>query len=160
MSSFIKVNTNTNTKKICKLCVRLGKSDICHIFKDEKGIIRCPTILSMICTYCGNKGHNPKHCIQLQKDKVKEERQAEEKEERQRQAKGKKERQAKGKKEAKKKSNNLFMALDSSSSSSEDEEEEKKEKESKSKLAPWVILKEEAKQTRWIDMMDYSDDEY
>ena len=63
-------NTNTNTMKkpFCKVCYDTGKSAEIynnHFVKDipgPKGIVICPTLLSLECRYCKQKGHTVSKC--------------------------------------------------------------------------------------------------
>lgn len=61
-------NTNTMKKPFCKVCYDTGKSAEIynnHFVKDipgPKGIVICPTLLSLECRYCKQKGHTVSKC--------------------------------------------------------------------------------------------------
>jgi hypothetical protein len=70
-----KNSTKTETKKYCKVCHDAGKSEIEYLShfiresRDPKSKIVCPTLLSLECRYCSNKGHTIKYCKILEKNK-------------------------------------------------------------------------------------------
>lgn len=75
-------NTNTMKKPFCKVCYDTGKpAEIYnnHFVKDipgPKGVVICPTLLSLECRYCKQKGHTVSKCLviaekRLQKKYVK-----------------------------------------------------------------------------------------
>ena len=61
-------NTNTMKKPFCKVCYDTGKpAEIYnnHFVKDipgPKGVVICPTLLSLECRYCKQKGHTVSKC--------------------------------------------------------------------------------------------------
>jgi len=61
-------NTNTMKKPFCKVCYDTGKpAEIynSHFVKDipgPKGVVICPTLLSLECRYCKQKGHTVSKC--------------------------------------------------------------------------------------------------
>lgn len=61
-------NTNTMKKPFCKVCYDTGKSAEIynnHFVKDipgPKGVVICPTLLSLECRYCKQKGHTVSKC--------------------------------------------------------------------------------------------------
>jgi hypothetical protein len=67
----------TTSKRFCKVCFDSGKSvemHTSHNVRDDRGFVCCPTLKSIICTYCGIKGHGPKYCSRLEKDKKEQQR--------------------------------------------------------------------------------------
>jgi hypothetical protein len=70
-----KNSTKTDTKKYCKVCHDAGKSEteyLSHFIResrDPNSKIVCPTLLSLECRYCSNKGHTIKYCKILEKNK-------------------------------------------------------------------------------------------
>jgi len=70
--------TNHVKKPYCKVCHDAGKSEkeyTNHFVRSEqgpKGKVVCPTLLSLDCRYCREKGHTVKFCLILKKDKEKE----------------------------------------------------------------------------------------
>jgi len=69
MSRTVKVTS------FCKVCYDNDKPEKefrSHNVRNEKGKVCCPMLLSVVCTYCGIKGHGPKYCTRLAKDKMKE----------------------------------------------------------------------------------------
>jgi len=70
-----KTDTKTDTKKYCKVCHDAGKSEteyLSHFIResrDPNSKIVCPTLLSLECRYCSNKGHTIKYCKILEKNK-------------------------------------------------------------------------------------------
>jgi hypothetical protein len=70
-----KNSTKTDVKKYCKVCHDAGKSEteyLSHFIResrDPNSKIVCPTLLSLECRYCSNKGHTIKYCKILEKNK-------------------------------------------------------------------------------------------
>jgi hypothetical protein len=70
-----KNSANTDVKKYCKVCHDAGKSEIEYLShfiresRDPNSKIVCPTLLSLECRYCSNKGHTIKYCKILEKNK-------------------------------------------------------------------------------------------
>ena len=71
---------NTVVKKsFCKVCQDSGKTEAeytSHFVKSEpgpKGVVVCPTLLALVCTYCNGKSHTVKYCKELEKNKNKKE---------------------------------------------------------------------------------------
>lgn len=66
-------------KAFCKVCQDSGKSEAeytSHFVKSEpgpKGVVVCPTLLAVVCTYCNGKAHTVKYCKELEKNKNKKE---------------------------------------------------------------------------------------
>ena len=64
-------------KPFCKVCQDSGKSEAeytSHFVKSEpgpKGVVVCPTLLALVCTYCNGKSHTVKYCKELEKNKNK-----------------------------------------------------------------------------------------
>ena len=59
-------------KSFCKVCYDSNKPEKefrSHNVRNEKGKVCCPTLLSVVCAYCGIKGHGPKYCTRLAKDR-------------------------------------------------------------------------------------------
>jgi hypothetical protein len=83
MSSFQNKRTISNKKSVvkafCKVCQDSGKSEAeytSHFVKSEpgpKGVVVCPTLLALVCTYCNGKSHTVKYCKELEKNKNKKE---------------------------------------------------------------------------------------
>jgi hypothetical protein len=82
MSSQLKKNTSTSTRKacqaerkFCKVCYDAGKSSTAyssHYVRDSiGGKVICPTILSQECNYCKQVGHTPSYCPALKYKKNK-----------------------------------------------------------------------------------------
>lgn len=151
MSRTVKVTS------FCKVCYDNDKPEKefrSHNVRNEKGKVCCPMLLSVVCTYCGIKGHGPKYCTRLAKDKMKE---AEE---------------SRVKKPATKvvtKSvtisaiHSKFSTLEfSSDSDSEPEEKVSAPKviaSTKSKLAPWAPVETQPAKTMWTELFDSDDEE-
>jgi len=54
----------------CKVCQDAGKPSsvyTSHSVRDDKGIVRCSTLLNQSCKYCKINGHTTKYCPQLKK---------------------------------------------------------------------------------------------
>ena len=70
-----KNSTKIDSKKYCKVCHDAGKSEIEYLShfiresRDPNSKIVCPTLLSLECRYCSNKGHTIKYCKILEKNK-------------------------------------------------------------------------------------------
>jgi hypothetical protein len=70
-----KNSTKTDVKKYCKVCHDAGKSEteyLSHFIRESRepnSKIVCPTLLSLECRYCSNKGHTIKYCKILEKNK-------------------------------------------------------------------------------------------
>jgi len=63
-------------KSFCKVCYDNNKPEKefrSHNVRNEQGKVCCPTLLSVVCAYCGIKGHGPKYCTRLAKDRKKPE---------------------------------------------------------------------------------------
>jgi hypothetical protein len=59
-------------KSFCKVCYDNNKPEKefrSHNVRNEQGKVCCPTLLSVVCAYCGIKGHGPKYCTRLAKDR-------------------------------------------------------------------------------------------
>lgn len=59
-------------KSFCKVCYDNDKPEKefrSHNVRNEQGKVCCPTLLSVVCAYCGIKGHGPKYCTRLAKDR-------------------------------------------------------------------------------------------
>ena len=59
-------------KSFCKVCYDSNKPEKefrSHNVRNEQGKVCCPTLLSVVCAYCGIKGHGPKYCTRLAKDR-------------------------------------------------------------------------------------------
>jgi hypothetical protein len=58
-------------KSFCKVCYDNDKPEKefrSHNVRNKQGKVCCPTLLSVVCAYCGIKGHGPKYCTRLAKD--------------------------------------------------------------------------------------------
>jgi len=68
-------NNNKSTVKYCKVCHDAGKSEAeyqSHFTRENRepnSKVVCPTLLSLECRYCSNKGHTVKYCKMLEKNK-------------------------------------------------------------------------------------------
>jgi hypothetical protein len=68
-------NNNKSTVKYCKVCHDAGKSEAeykSHFIRENRepnSKVVCPTLLSLECRYCSNKGHTVKYCKMLEKNK-------------------------------------------------------------------------------------------
>jgi hypothetical protein len=59
-------------KSFCKVCYDNDKPEKefrSHNIRNKQGKVCCPTLLSVVCAYCGIKGHGPKYCTRLAKDR-------------------------------------------------------------------------------------------
>lgn len=64
--------SSSNSRTFCKVCFDSGKPismHTSHNVRNDRGIVCCPTLKSVVCSYCGIKGHGPKYCTRLEKDK-------------------------------------------------------------------------------------------
>jgi len=148
-------------RSFCKVCFDSGKPvsmHTSHNVRDDRGRVCCPTLKSIVCAYCGCKGHGPKYCVKLEKDK-KEELRAN---------------TLKADKPSKSKTSvaqtpvkhSKFASLEMSSDEEPDEEldEEPIKKEVAvtklvvtSKPAPWATS--EPRVTKWTDLYDSADED-
>jgi hypothetical protein len=77
---------NSTIKPYCKVCHDTGKPESVyrsHYVKSApgaNGVIVCPTLASLECKYCHQKGHTVKHCTVLADRKKQEEKEAKRKE--------------------------------------------------------------------------------
>ena len=56
----------------CPVCFAAKKENYdTHWVRDKKGKVICPTLLNQKCHHCGEKGHTPKYCQALKKEKQK-----------------------------------------------------------------------------------------
>lgn len=73
MSNNNRVNCNTSSKKMCKVCLDAGKSKevyTSHFTRetpDPKSRVLCPTLLAQECKFCHKMGHTIKYCKELTK---------------------------------------------------------------------------------------------
>ena len=136
MSRTIMKSVSSKKSMSCSFC---KENHIGFEFVEGKRIIKCPTLLNTICSYCKEKGHTPKNCVEKQKDDIqlkRREREWKKEEVRERIAK---EEEKKSKKETQKSKYSLLY--DSS------EEEEEKEKEEAPKRKTYADLLKEMKIT-------------
>jgi protein nanos 1 len=59
---------NMEGKLFCKFCKDFGSSPELyenHTVKNRDGIITCPTLSTITCTFCRQKGHTQKYCPTL-----------------------------------------------------------------------------------------------
>ena len=132
-----------------------------HNVRDDRGFVCCPTLKSIICTYCGIKGHGPKYCLRLEKDKKEQQRVLS--------SKSIKQAVKKVPAAAPAKKTTMFGALELSSSDSETDDEVVAAPVTKpvavpkvavvvtSRAAPWAT--QEVKTIRWTDMDDSADED-
>lgn len=151
-------SSTSKPRTFCKVCFDSGKPvsmHTSHNVRNDRGIVCCPTLKSIICSYCGIKGHGPKYCTRLEKDKKEQQRDNTIKE-----AKPFKE-PVKDKPVKK----SRFAALEVSSESDEDATVEVKVEppvkkpvpQVTSKPAPWATA--QPRVTKWTDLCDSSDED-
>ena len=62
----------------CSFCKNANKPYNTHFVKDTNGVIICPTLLALSCSYCKKQGHTIKHCDTLKlKNKARKQAEAE-----------------------------------------------------------------------------------
>jgi hypothetical protein len=102
------IKQQQQSKPFCKVCQDAGKSEqvyTSHYVKSAPGTggkVVCPTLLSLQCGYCFQSGHTPKFCPVITKNKALDEK-----------AKRREAEPAKTKEMPKKKTTNVFAALNS-----------------------------------------------
>lgn len=117
-------SNNTNKKTpFCTVCHAAGLSKAVytsHYVRDRPGgVVVCPTLLSVKCSYCHKTGHTPKHCPEI---KAREERRAKAERRAAKRAETKVAPKTKKQEPAKKQGSNSFAAF---LSDSDDEEPRK-----------------------------------
>jgi hypothetical protein len=128
-----------------------------HNVRDDRGFVCCPTLKSIVCSYCGIKGHGPKYCSRLEKDKKEQQRA--------KTIKADKPFKEPVKDTPVKKS--IFAALEMSSESESDEDAivevnveppvKKPVTQVTSKPAPWATA--QPRVTKWTDLYDSADED-
>ena len=137
MSRTIMKSVSSKKSMSCSFC---KENHIGFEFVEGKRIIKCPTLLNTICSYCKEKGHTPKNCMEKQKDDAQLKRREKEwKKEEERERRTKEEEKKKVKKENQKSKYSLLY------DSSEEEEEVKKEETPKIKTYADLLKSEPAK---------------
>ena len=62
----------------CSFCKNANKPYNTHFVKDTNGVIICPTLLALSCSYCKKQGHTIKFCETLKlKEKARKQAEAE-----------------------------------------------------------------------------------
>ena len=72
ISSKMSRTYKVTVKSFCKVCYDNDKPEKefrSHNVRNKQGKVCCPTLLSVVCAYCGIKGHGPKYCTRLAKDR-------------------------------------------------------------------------------------------
>ena len=143
---------NKSVKKpFCKVCFDSGKSEMeytSHFVKSEpgpKGIVVCPTLQNLECSYCHSKGHTKSHCLVLKKNIKQDNRN------RSRGVYNEK-KEKKEKKEKDVKSKNVFECLDECSSSSDEDEVEEEFPALVARSVKAMSVVEEVKRTSYASM--------
>ena len=140
---------NKSVKKpFCKVCFDSGKSEMeytSHFVKSEpgpKGIVVCPTLQNLECSYCHSKGHTKSHCLVLKKNIKQDNRNR---------SRGVY-KEKKEKKEKDVKSKNVFECLDECSSSSDEDEVEEEFPALVARSVKAMSVVEEVKRTSYASM--------
>jgi hypothetical protein len=138
-------------KSFCKVCYDNDKPEKefrSHNVRNKQGKVCCPTLLSVVCAYCGIKGHGPKYCTQLAKDQKEAE-----------QPKPVFKQPVKTAEKAP--MHSKFSALEMSSDSEEEEHVAAEIKPSVTKPAPWTkpASSSQPPKSNWADMSDSEEED-
>ena len=143
-------------KSFCKVCYDNDKPEKefrSHNVRNEQGKVCCPTLLSVVCAYCGIKGHGPKYCTRLAKDRKEAEQPVVNKQVVKKPVKT----------AEKAPMHSKFSALEMSSDSDSEEEPVKPSavatNPSITKPASWAKPATQPRKTNWADMYDSEEED-